>query len=113
MSSLSFNKALQLTKSICDPLFATNDKNNTVIKYQTFENIDEDIPGLSQVDRKHLIQARQDVSRLEAEVKYLKTLLEQKTKIIDAQASSLKTIQDEQKTVLETPHKFIQHRTEL
>lgn len=95
MNTLSpFGKAIQLTKSICDPLFTTT--NITTIES------DEDTPGLSQVDidntaedRKNLIKARQDNFRLNAEVKFLKSLLDQKTRIIEAQATTLKTIQDE------------------
>ena len=80
MNTLSpFGKAIQLTKSICDPLFTTT--NITTIES------DEDTPGLSQVDidntaedRKNLIKARQDNFRLNAEVKFLKSLLDQKNK---------------------------------
>ena len=113
MNTLSpFGKAIQLTKSICDPLFTTTNITTTnkshsknVYSFQrTEENIesDEDTPGLSQAeidntaeDRKNLIKARQDNFRLNAEVKFLKSLLDQKTRIIEAQATTLKTIQDE------------------
>ena len=80
MNNLSpFGKAIQLTKSICDPLFATSDKNNSnnVYSFNTsFQTIDEpfesdeDIPGLSQAeidntaeDRKHLMHPRFIIGR--------------------------------------------------
>ena len=101
-------RALQLTKAICEPRMATPNAPSASfsasVSYRSTEEDceNEEEPGLSQADlentkddRKHLVEARQTVFRLNADVKYLKELLQQTSETFKIQTQSLRAIQEE------------------